>query len=58
MSDMIVIEVSVSTNRVGSRCSSEFEVDEQEWAGMSEDEKEETWREDMYDLIEWNYRIL
>jgi len=31
------------------------EVDEEEWAGMSEQEREEYMHEELFNVIEWNW---
>ena len=31
------------------------EVDEEEWAGMSEQEREEYMHEELFNIIEWNW---
>ncbi len=32
-----------------------IEVDEEEWAGMSEQEREEYMHEELFNIIEWNW---
>lgn len=42
---------SISTNKVGSECSFEFEADDD----ATEDQIEELAREAAFDWIDWNY---
>jgi hypothetical protein len=49
------VTVSVSTNRVGSNTTREIEVDDEEWASMTEAEREEFCKETMFEMISWDY---
>ena len=51
------IEVSVETNKVRSKCTAEFEVEDDDWNTMSDDEKDELCREHMFAMIDWDYQI-
>ncbi len=50
---MAKIKVSVRTDRVGSKC--ETILDEPFWDTMSDQEKEETCRDVMFNMIDWDY---
>lgn len=50
---MKTIKVHVSTNRVGSECSDEFEVEDD----TTEKEIEEMAKDAMFNMIEWNYDV-
>ena len=53
------IKVFVSTNKVGSRCESEIEIDDSELEGYEGSEREEfiteSCRDAMFEMIEWGY---
>lgn len=53
------INVYVSTGKVGSKCSAEFEIDDEELADLSDEQKpeyiEEQAREVMFGMIEWGF---
>lgn len=51
------IKVSVSTNKEGSKCIDEVEIDEAEWSSMTEDQKETLARDTMFNMIEWHYTV-
>jgi hypothetical protein len=53
---MAKIKVSVRTNKVGSKCEKVF--DEPFWDRLSDEEKEETAREVMFDMIDWDYGVI
>lgn len=55
MSDVITVTVYVRTDKIGSRCTREIEFDAEEWADMSESEKDEVCRETMFEMIEWGF---
>lgn len=48
----MIIVVSVSTNKIGSKCTDEFEIEDD----AAEDDIEEAARECMFNMIEWNYK--
>jgi hypothetical protein len=53
----------ISTNKIGSECETEFEIDDAELAEMSSDEErdryiEETAREAAFNHIEWSWEPL
>lgn len=50
---MKTVTVHVSTNKVGSKCSDEIEVEDD----ATDDEIEEAAKEVMFNMIEWNYDI-
>lgn len=45
------IKVYVSTNKIGSECSTTFDIEDD----ASEEEIEEIAREEMFNMIEWNW---
>ena len=49
------VKVYVSTRYVGSKSEDIIEIDDEEWADMSDREKDEVMQEAMFDLIEWGY---
>jgi hypothetical protein len=48
---MKTIRVWVKTNKIGSRCEDEFEIDED----ASEEEIEEHAKEIMFNMIDWSF---
>lgn len=52
------IRVWVRTNRVGSKCERVVDIDDAEWAEMSEQEREDYAKQIMGDMMEWNYEEL
>jgi hypothetical protein len=58
--ETIAIEVSVQTNRVGSRVSRVIEFDLDDWNRMPADEREKRLFEALTDenLIEWDWKEL
>lgn len=54
----IKIKVSVSTNKVKSLCESFVSIEAEDWNEMSEDEREEFCRDEMFQMIDWNYEIV
>lgn len=58
MSDEVVrVRVWASTNKVGSECEDIVEFDATEWAGATEEEREEWCREAAFEYIEWGYEV-
>ena len=49
------IRVWVSTNKVGSKCENVIEIDDADWAEMSDEDKEELASETKNDMMEWNW---
>jgi hypothetical protein len=49
------VTVKVSTRKVGSECTTEFEIDDQEWRDMGDDDRENMARDAMWELVEWTY---
>lgn len=52
---MPTFSVTVSTNKVNSKCEEIVSIDAEELAEMSEGDIEEYMREVMFDMIEWNF---
>lgn len=52
---MMKIQVYVSTNRVGSKCSKIVDVDDEGWSEMDDRERDEYMRDEMFSMIEWGY---
>lgn len=52
---MAKFRVTVSTNKVGSKCEDTYEIDDEDIKGMSDNDVEEELREAMFQMIEWNY---
>lgn len=53
--DKITIRVYARTSKIGSDSSTELEFDREEWESMSEEEREDSAREAMFELIEWGF---
>lgn len=53
MSDIVKIKVSISTQKVGSECVYEIEVEREAWDAMSDEEKDEVCREAAFSMMEW-----
>jgi hypothetical protein len=57
----MTIRVSVSTGKVGSRCTTEFEIDDDELEGLSDEERDdeidEMAQQVMFGMIDWNWEI-
>lgn len=49
------ITVYVSTDKIGSGCNTEIEVDAKEWEEADSKERDEICKEAMFDMIEWGY---
>ena len=56
--DDIEIIVSVRTDMVGSKAETTISFDREEWEGMSEEEREAACRDEMFNLIEWDYEVI
>jgi hypothetical protein len=54
MSD-ITIRYWIQTDKQGSRCDGDFEVDREGWNLMSEEEQRATVRECVFEHIEWGF---
>ena len=52
------IEYWVSTNKVGSKCLETLEVDAQEWASISEEEKDKIIFDQVLEGVDWGYQEL
>lgn len=48
-------KVYVSTDKVGSECETEHDVDTEEWESMTAEEQEHYMRDIMFEMIEWNW---
>ena len=55
MEDMIKITVWVETDKLGSRCESEVEIERELWLEMTEDEKAKEIQEEIWDMCEWGW---
>lgn len=49
------IKVSVATNKVGSKTTDTIEIDDAEWSGMDDQERENFALDTMYTMIDWNW---
>lgn len=49
------IKVWAKTNIVGSKSCHEFDIDEEEWNNMSDDERDDFCQEKLWNLIDWGY---
>jgi hypothetical protein len=47
----------IQTEIHGSQCSDEIEVDDEEWAAMSEDEREAFARDVAFERMEWGWEV-
>lgn len=56
--ETVRIRYYIRTDKVGSKCSDVLEVDGEEWASMSEDEREELMKEAAFNHMEWGYRVV
>jgi hypothetical protein len=54
---MATIKVSVSVGLVGCTQETEFEIDDEIFSEMSEDEIEREALEEMLDAIDWSYTV-
>lgn len=57
MSDFIKVKVYISTQKVGSECADEFDIEKDYWESLSEDEKEDMCKEVAFSMMEWNFEI-
>lgn len=55
MGEIVTVRVWVRTNKNGSECEDEFDVDRAEWDGMTEDEREEMARQVVWNMAEWGF---
>jgi len=55
MNDTVKITVWVATNKVGSKCELELEVDRDGWESMTEDERDDAAREAVWEMAEWGW---
>lgn len=60
MSDVKVLKilVRVRTDKVGSDCKAEIEVDAEEWEDMNAQERDELCRNTVFEMIEWGYEVV
>ena len=49
------VRVFVRTNKVGSECSDEIEIEDDEWRTMSETDREDYLRDVVWNMAEWGY---
>jgi hypothetical protein len=58
----MIIEVSVSTDKVGSRCTREIQIDDEEFEGMTDfdrdEEIEEIARAYMLGMVNWDWEFV
>jgi len=54
----MVIDLYVSTNKVGSECRREVEIDDEDWASMTPMEREQFMSDELWGsgLFEWYYQ--
>lgn len=55
MEDVQKITVWVETDKVGSRCEAEVEIEKELWDEMSEDERIEELQQEIWNMCEWGY---
>lgn len=55
MSDVVKVEITVKTNKIGSKASRTIDFDKEVWEEMTHDDKEEVCRETMQEMIEWDW---
>ena len=55
-SDTVTIRVSISTQKVGSECTDEFEIPRAEWEAMTDEQKEEACQDAAFNMIGWNWQ--
>lgn len=55
MTDMLTIRVSVRTDKVGSECTDEIEIERSEWAAMTDEQRDEMCRDVVWNMAEWSY---
>lgn len=53
--DDITIKVSVSLGLANCQMEITFTYDREQWEDLSDEEREETCKEAMFDMIEWSY---
>lgn len=50
------IKVWVKTDKVGSTCTDEFEIEDTGWNDMSEEDKEKEAKEWAFQMMEWGFK--
>lgn len=55
MSDKIRIRVSISTQKIGSKCVDEIEFERAEWESLTDEEKESECRDTAFSMMEWDW---
>ena len=55
MAETIEIKVWVSTEKIGSECSTTLEFYKEDWEEMTDSERDEACRDSMFEMIEWGY---
>jgi hypothetical protein len=58
--DQLAFILTVSTNKVGSKCDITVEIDRESWESMSADEREKFMLDELFGsgMVEWNYEEL
>ena len=51
----MVIKFWIQTDRQGSLCEDSFQIDDEEWGNLSEEEKEEMCRDAAFNYLEWGW---
>lgn len=49
------VRFEISTDKIGSKCTDVIEFDDDEWAEMTPEDREEAMREIAFQHIEWNW---
>lgn len=57
MSEKVAIKVYVKTKYVGSQDETYIELDRDEYDSMTEEEVENMCRDEMFEMLEWGYRV-
>jgi hypothetical protein len=56
--DDILVMISVWTDKVGSRSETRVAFDRSEWDAMSEYERNLVCRDEMMEMIDWDYEVV
>lgn len=56
--DKVKLKYWAATNKVGSKCDNEFEMDREDWESMTPEEQEAFMFECVQDLFEWSFEVV
>lgn len=58
MSEIVKVEYSISTDKVGSECVEIAEFEKDYWESLTPNQKAEEMKEYAFEHVEWFYRVL